>query len=61
MNWQDFFKAHSLYRVETYFYDSRDSFTLEELYQAFRARLFDELRQLGSTGTGVDWAWIGWL
>ena len=34
---------HKDYHVEAYFYECRRSFTLEELYQAFKARLKDEL------------------
>ena len=42
MNWQDFFDTHKDYLVELRFYECARSFTLEELYQAFKSRLGDE-------------------
>jgi hypothetical protein len=41
-DWRDFFDRHEDYRVETYFYECRGDFTMEELYQAFKARLEHE-------------------
>lgn len=38
MDWQKFFEEHKDYQVETYFYENRNSFSLEEMYQAFKAR-----------------------
>ena len=37
--WGEFFDEHADYTVRTGFYESRGHFTLEELYQAFKARL----------------------
>lgn len=43
-SWQEFFDEHADYYVGTFFYDNRGSFSLEELYQAFKARLEAERR-----------------
>jgi hypothetical protein len=39
VDWATFFSEHEDYHVEAYFYENRRPFTLEELYQAFKARL----------------------
>lgn len=41
--WEAFFDEHADYNVATYFYESSGSFTMEELYQAIKARLLAEL------------------
>ena len=47
-SWAAFFKEHMDYRVESHFYECRNSFTLEEMYQAFKARLDCERKEEGS-------------
>lgn len=44
MEWRDFFKDAEDYRIETRFYENGFSFTLEEMYQAFKARVVEELQ-----------------
>jgi hypothetical protein len=39
MEWEAFFREHKDYVVETYFYECRGSFSLEDLYCAFKARM----------------------
>lgn len=36
--WDAFFSAHEDFRFRVHFYGNERDFTLEELYQAFRAR-----------------------
>lgn len=46
MNWEEFFERQKNYSFETNeagFYESEERVTLEQVYQAFRARLIDEL------------------
>lgn len=43
VDWATFFSEHEDYRVEMHFHETRRSFTMEELYQAFKARMrFEE-------------------
>jgi len=42
MEWEAFFKEHEDYTVASGFYENRRHFTLEQLYQAFKARLLAE-------------------
>lgn len=53
-DWAEFFKDHQDYRVETYFYECRGNFTLEELYQAFRARLEHD-NKMDESAPDPDW------
>lgn len=43
MDWEKFFKEHKDYTVMAGFYENRRDFSLEDLYQAFKARLRQEL------------------
>lgn len=38
-DWIKFFKDHQDYTVRSSYYECSNAFTLEELYQAFKARL----------------------
>lgn len=42
IDWADFFERHRDYTVMAGFYECRLDFSLEELYQAFKARLAHE-------------------
>lgn len=43
VDWAGFFKRHEDYVVDARYYENRNPFTLEELYQAFKARMqFEE-------------------
>lgn len=43
MNWRDFFKSFGKkYLHPTYYGESGNPFSIDELYQAFRARMQDE-------------------
>ena len=46
-NWEEFFERHRDYTVMAGFYECRRDFSLEELYQAFKARLQAELKASG--------------
>lgn len=39
MNWEDFFARHGDYALVVKFYECERSFSLEEMYQAFKERL----------------------
>ncbi len=39
-NWEMFFKENEDYRIGYAFYQKGSTFTVEELYQAFKERLF---------------------
>lgn len=43
MDWEKFFLEHEDYRLTVSFYENRRSFSLEDLYQAFRARMMQEV------------------
>lgn len=43
MDWEKFFKEHEDYTVRAGYYKNSRTFSLEELYQAFKARLQQEL------------------
>lgn len=43
MDWEKFFKEHEDYTVAAGFYENRRDFSLEDLYQAFKARLMAEV------------------
>lgn len=49
-NWDSFFSAHADYRLRVQFYGVERDFTLEELYQALKARLEAERIPLQSSG-----------
>ena len=42
VDWAEFFKRHEDYTVLASFYECRRDFSLEELYQMFKARLEHE-------------------
>lgn len=42
-NWQEFFESLEDYEAKFRYYESDHGVTAEQLYQAFRARLLDEL------------------
>ena len=52
-DYEEFFKSMEDYRIETRFYENGGSFEIEELYQAFKARLIDELKVSGGSNQGV--------
>ena len=41
--WEPFFKENGEYRISVHFYESDNRFTVEQLYQAIKERLKDEL------------------
>ena len=41
--WGEFFDEHADYTVASGFYENRRHFSLEQLYQAFKARLMHEV------------------
>ena len=41
--WEPFFAEHGEYLVEVFFYENRGKFTVEELFQAIKERLKDEI------------------
>ena len=43
MSYHQFFKDHEDYCITAQFYECNRSFTLDELYEAFKDRLTDEL------------------
>lgn len=43
MDWEKFFRDHEDYYVDAHFYENERKFTLEDLYQAFKARMQQEL------------------
>ena len=43
-DYNEFFKRMEDYRIETRFYENCASFEIEALYQAFKARSYDELK-----------------
>ena len=45
-DYKEFFNRLEDYKFEGRFYDNGQSFTAEELYQAFKARLIDELKEV---------------
>ena len=46
-----FFKKMEDYRIISRFYENQESFSVEEIYQAFKERLIDELKvELPNTG-----------
>jgi len=47
-DWTDFFGDFEDYSVEAFFYESRQTLSLEELYQAFKARYEAERREEAS-------------
>lgn len=47
-DWAGFFKDHEDYVIRVGFYENHRNFTMEELYQAFKARL--EHEQHGGDG-----------
>ena len=55
-NWAKFFEEHEDYTVDSRYYENRRAFTLEELYQAFKARLKDEtmVLSIGDFGSILD-------
>lgn len=44
IDWEKFFAAHENYLLEAWFYECNRTFTVEECYQAFKARLHAESR-----------------
>lgn len=48
-NEQEFFKRYGEYNVKLYFYASLEGISVEDLYQAFKARLLRELQDEQST------------
>lgn len=42
-NWQEFFEKHRDYSVLASFYECKRDFSLEDLYQAFKARLREDV------------------
>jgi hypothetical protein len=53
--WESFFDEHKDYVVTARFYENSNGFTVEELYQAFKARLLDEVRTEPSSGDDGKW------
>jgi len=53
-----FFKKMEDYRIISRFYENQESFSVEEMYQAFKERLIDELKvelpNTGFTGKLID-------
>ena len=43
-DYSEFFKRMEDYRIESRFYENGASFEIEELYQAFKARVYEELK-----------------
>lgn len=43
-DWEDFFKRHKDYVIHASYYESRSDFSLEDMYQAFKARMQQEAR-----------------
>ena len=43
-NWQKFFKSNGEYVVKASYYECDADFTVEDLYQAFKARMQQEAR-----------------
>lgn len=54
MNHQDFFKEKGNYPISRLIREDRTGFTIEELYQFFKARLFDETIVLASPMMGLS-------
>jgi len=52
-DWKEFFQRHKDYVVNASYYECKSEFSLEDMYQAFRARLLDELMSAAS-GIGED-------
>ena len=54
-DYEEFFKSMEFHNVETEvrFHGDKSSFKVEELYQAFKARLIDELKVRGGSCQGV--------
>lgn len=51
--WQEFFEKHRDYTVQSSFYECRQDFTMEELYQAFKARLIAEVVAVQQLRDGI--------
>lgn len=48
--YEKFFEKMKDYRVESKFFENQESFEIEELYQAFKARFMDEVLELAVYG-----------
>ena len=46
--WEEFFEKHRDYTIQAGFFECRRDFSMEELYQAFKARLVAEREAAGS-------------